>query len=80
MPARGEPHEADALCPFCPPAANLGAQRFQRHWVPDVERIAEHARGHACIGAGIGAKAPRMELLGETGLSVYAVFDAVSTA
>jgi hypothetical protein len=39
----GEPDEPDALRACGPAAADLSAQRVQRHRVPDVERIAEHA-------------------------------------
>ncbi len=54
MASRGEPHEPDALRASGPPAADLSAQRVQRRRVPDVERIAEHARLHAQLAEPAG--------------------------
>ncbi len=47
MATRGEPYEPDALRAFGSPAADLSAERVQRHRVPDIERVAEYARLHA---------------------------------
>jgi hypothetical protein len=52
--ARREPDEADALGACFPAAADLGAQRVQRRRVPDVERVAEHARLHADLAEPAG--------------------------
>jgi len=52
--SRGEPYEPDALGAFGPPTADLSAQRVQRCRVPDVERIAEHARLHAYLAKPAG--------------------------
>jgi len=52
--SRREPDEPDALRPRRPLAADLGAQRVQRRRVPDVERIAEHARLHADLAEPAG--------------------------
>jgi len=50
----GEPDEPDALGTCGPPAADLGAQRVQRRRVPDVDRVAEHARLHAHLAEPAG--------------------------
>jgi len=41
--ACGEAHEPDALGAFGPSPADLGPHGLQRHRVPHVERVTEHA-------------------------------------
>jgi hypothetical protein len=47
MTSRGETDEPDPLRTSSSPTGDLSAERLQRHRVPDVERVAEHACLHA---------------------------------
>ena len=58
MAAGGEADEPDALGAVSAAAADLGAQRLERHRVASMERVAEHAGGNAeltePVGYGLG--------------------------
>jgi hypothetical protein len=54
MAACREPYEPDALRAFGPPAADLSAERVQRHRVPGVERVTKYARLHANLAEPAG--------------------------
>jgi len=43
MTSGGKPDEPDAPLARGPPAGDLGAQRAERGWMRNVDRVAEHA-------------------------------------